>query len=976
MLGGLESGVADDEPTRHVGDSPADALEEQRALNAIKHSLFERSFRPLTLSRYVLTERLGAGGAGIVYRAFDPELRRQVAIKIVRTSTKATSARERLRREAQAIARLTHPNVVSIYDVGALEAADAGGVFGRGLYLVMELVEGKTLRQWLSARSRPWQEVLDVFLGAARGLEAAHEAGIVHRDFKPANVLVGADGRAKVLDFGLATAVGAAPDSSSGAAASVDPIRDIAVDEKRGPQGAPLTREGTVMGTPPYMAPEQHEGERADTRTDQYALCAALWEGLAGHRPFVADDPEQLCSMKRRGPPPPPSNSSAPKWIFGLLARGLAPVPDDRWPSIDALIGVIQKRRKRTRRVFAAAIALLIVGSATAGMVAFASRSANAPCESLTAETVWSPAQRRETEAAFRGSGLAFAPTTWAKVDAKLSTFAQRWARQREQLCRDTASGAVAAEEFTQKDACLERHRQRFDSLARRLAVADPAAVTNASLSVSNLPDLTDCERGEALSPRLRIDDDRVREIDQFLREASAEYDLGRYQRARAMSHEALSLAERVGDHLGEARAARQLALVANNSGHRDEGAQWSRRGLLAAEASRDERQIVHQLLGISAHAPDLTSAELWLDLAQRRIEHIDPEGADHRLAADLAAARASAARGHDDHLAALEHARRAVTMLAEAVGADAPQLIYPLNTLAMTYDELGDLQRALETNQRALDLSREHLGDFHPATASLLNNRGSILRHHGHDERALDVLIKALERKEATHGRDAKRLLTTLLNLSYALANTGRFERARGFVDRMQSIAVRPPSSGDDVLLLYSARAHLLRSTGCCEEAMPVLERALDMLAADPGLESRSTVWFEWAACNVDLQRAEVAWAAADHALALDRAEYGPHHRKTVRTLWLRSRAAELVDDDRGRIADLDQAYRICSEDRADGRWCGRVAFELARFERERSPDRSRDLGEQALDELTRSDADAELVRELLRWRSASADE
>jgi serine/threonine protein kinase len=225
--------------------------------------------RGTQVGRYVLLDAVGSGGMGVVYAAYDPELDRKVAIKLLRFDRLGSEAGERdrlrLQREAQAIARLSHPNVVHVYDVGT---------FGDQVFVAMEFVAGRTLRQWAEEEPRPWREVVDRFALAGRGLAAAHAAGLIHRDFKPDNVLLGDDGRVRVVDFGLARPAGQQP----------------APEGERTPSGGtlahPLTEWGVVVGTPAYMAPEQLRGEASDERSDQLSFCVSLYETLYGERPF------------------------------------------------------------------------------------------------------------------------------------------------------------------------------------------------------------------------------------------------------------------------------------------------------------------------------------------------------------------------------------------------------------------------------------------------------------------------------------------------------------------------------------------------------------------------------------------------------------------------------------------------------------------------------------------------------------------
>ncbi|MFP2927405.1 protein kinase domain-containing protein [Pyxidicoccus sp. 3LG] len=284
---------------------------------------------------YVLRELLGAGGMGVVYAAEDPRLGRRVALKLLRQVRKGAEveARARLLREAQAMARLSHPNVIPIFELGTADGRD---------YLVMERVQGATLSGWLRARERSWREVLDLFLAAGAGLAAAHRTGLVHRDFKPSNVLVGEDGRARVMDFGLA----------------MWGQRELAAHgAPEGAEAAGLTRAGAVPGTPAYMSPEQRAGQPVDARSDQYSFCVALHEALHGERPAGSGQRASRGATR---------TAAIPAHVDAALARGLAEAPEDRFPSMDALLEELSRspprRARRPSLRLAMALGLLALG--------------------------------------------------------------------------------------------------------------------------------------------------------------------------------------------------------------------------------------------------------------------------------------------------------------------------------------------------------------------------------------------------------------------------------------------------------------------------------------------------------------------------------------------------------------------------------------------------------------------------------------
>jgi hypothetical protein len=287
------------------------------------------------VSRYRIIGAIGAGGSGVVYEAFDPQLGRKIALKMVRPDSDGHGP-ARLLREAQAMARLAHPNVVAVHDAGT---------FGGQVFVAMELVEGRTLARWLEEAQHPWWEIVRVFLEAGTGLAAAHAAGLIHRDFKPENVLVGRDGRVRVTDFGLARTSDGGPDVEAPAGDHVRVIVEPVAERRL----LTVTAPGARAGTPAYMAPEQFQGARADERTDQFNFSSALWKALYRQRPFGTPGTDSLTMTtlareviagQLREPPP----SEVPAGVQAILRRGLSRQAADRFPSMSDLLGALAKR--------------------------------------------------------------------------------------------------------------------------------------------------------------------------------------------------------------------------------------------------------------------------------------------------------------------------------------------------------------------------------------------------------------------------------------------------------------------------------------------------------------------------------------------------------------------------------------------------------------------------------------------------------
>ncbi|HEX7836251.1 MAG TPA: serine/threonine-protein kinase, partial [Kofleriaceae bacterium] len=308
-----------------------------------------RTAEPLgaTIGRYRLERELGAGGMGVVHAAFDPALERRIALKVLRSATATFEARDRLLREARAMARLTHPNVVPVYEVGTAAGRD---------FVAMEMIHGETLAAWLRASRRTPAAILDAFLAAGRGLAAAHAAGIVHRDFKPHNVLRSRDGRIAVTDFGLAReAEGALP-------AALETTLPGSTQSSAPSALAGITVTGSLLGTPAYMPPEQWQGGVVTPATDQFAYCVALWEALAGERPYRGPTLDELRAQAALGPVALDA-SKIPRRLRAILRRGLDPDPAQRWPNMDALLAQIVRVERRPGIALGIGVGALVAAS-------------------------------------------------------------------------------------------------------------------------------------------------------------------------------------------------------------------------------------------------------------------------------------------------------------------------------------------------------------------------------------------------------------------------------------------------------------------------------------------------------------------------------------------------------------------------------------------------------------------------------------
>jgi serine/threonine protein kinase len=362
-IAGFVAGDLPEPASRHIAEH-LEVCESCRGVVTLadtrKPSAAPPSSRVLTagdrVGRFIVQGQVGTGGMGSVFAAYDPDLDRKVALKLVRADATGTQMQARLMREAQAMARLHHPEVITVYDVGSV---------GDEVFIAMELLDGGTLRGWLRSGPRRVDEIVDRFVRAGEGLAAAHAAGLVHRDFKPDNVLIGSDGRQRVTDFGLVRLL----------KSEAKPEPAVAMEEVMSPLEVTLTQQGTLLGTPAYMAPEQFDGI-ADARSDQFTFCASLYQALYGELPFAAERmSDYLVQVVQGNVRPAPRDTRVPARLRALLLRGLRARPEERHPSMRELLDALRATRRRQARRYPLA-ALIAVCLAVGGLVLFTTQRA------------------------------------------------------------------------------------------------------------------------------------------------------------------------------------------------------------------------------------------------------------------------------------------------------------------------------------------------------------------------------------------------------------------------------------------------------------------------------------------------------------------------------------------------------------------------------------------------------------------------
>ena len=794
--------------------------------------------RGSAVGRYVILGRVGAGAMGEVYAAYDPELDRKLAIKLLRTTSgpadQIEAQKVRLLREARAIAKLSHPNVVVVHDFGSI--ADR-------VFIAMEFLEGSTVTVWQHAAARSWREVVELFLAAGRGLQCAHEADLLHRDFKPENVMVSRDGQVRVMDFGLVQKLNAGPELSGQAAAPIVPLapdatvelgkqhatalrRDLrasgtapraagpldrtmpdGADEGGGPLPGPdsagdelgprlerLTRTGALVGTPAYMAPEQFLGEPLDGRSDQFSFCIALHECLYGQHPFGGATITELATRVVHGAPrPPPEDSPVPSWIRRVVRKGLARAPADRYASMKELLADLARDpRTRRRNLLALAVgAVLLAGSGLAARASLGKQRAICQVPVHRFDGVWersaAPSSHREAiRQAFLYSGEDYATAAFGAVAGLLDRYVADWAGTYQEACLATKTRGESAEVMDLRMRCLDDRFDELRALSNVLATGGGEVVENAVQSVMSLHPLERCTNTRLLRaahtpPASSAAGAAIQVVRADLAAAKALEESGSSARARAALFEVLADARDTGYRPLIAEALYELGTVSLAEGAIEAAESSLLEAVTQAQAGHEDEILILAMIalistrGETAH--DMAGATLWHGLADASIERM---GGDERLGARAQANWAAALAGDGRAEEALKSYQQALDDARRSLGPSNLQVGLILGAMARTQATLGHLEDALTASDEAMAIGEGALGRNHPRLAELLTERSDILRGLGRYQEAR----REAERSYALWARgvgslDHARLATPLIAVGLAQLGAGDARRA-----------------------------------------------------------------------------------------------------------------------------------------------------------------------------------------------------
>jgi len=694
-----------------------------------------------------------------------------VALKLLHSDGEGPEHTARLEREARAMAKISHPNVLAVHELGN----DQGRRF-----ITMELVDGWTLGDWLSLERRDWRAVLAKFRLAGEGLAAAHAAGLVHRDFKPANVLVSNDGRVRVTDFGLVRMrTEAAPASGAEEGLRLDP--------------AALTLAGSLMGTPRFMSPEQLAGLEATHQSDQFSFCVSLYEALFGVHPFGTESLATMVEGMTRGlPPSPPPGTGVPRSIHQALRRGLQHRPEARWPSMSQLLAELSRdtglRRRRGVRGVVAVLALVLAVGAAAGWQQ--RREAECARSAEVIDSVWSPSHREAVLAAFAPLPGPLAKDAATRASRRLDDYRTEWAAARVSVCRAARAGTVEPALLRRQEECLELRRRELAGLAGALRQPTEQIAGRAVTATFALTPVASCSDLSALALRPEAGEGaKIQELAGKLAEATAVQKAvggsAQLQDVQEIARQARAL----GSRALEAEALALAGYILSYAGQPVEADKLFKQGILAATASRN-----HAALPL-----------LWTYLAQSK-------------AVDQGKL--------EEGLEALEFAEAATLASGDASGK-----LRNLVLRSLVLWTARKMPEALETAREAVAVGENDHPDGDLFTARI--NYGGLLLELGRLEEATVQLETALERSEALLGPDHPRNLEALLNLSLVYASQPRRPRFREDAERAarRALELMQRTVGADNLRVADPLMNLgalLAGAGRDAEAEPLLADAI----------------------------------------------------------------------------------------------------------------------------------------------------
>ena len=768
------------------------------------------------VGRFTLTRRLGSGAMGDVWAAHDPVLEREVALKLMRPHPELSGERAtaRMQREAQAMARLNHPNVVAVYDFG-----DAGD----RVFCAMELVDGVTLRAWLATR-HAWREVVPVVLAIGRGLAAAHAAGLVHRDIKPENVLLARDGRVLVTDFGLAML-----DRTERRASSESVASDL------------LTTEGALVGTPAYMAPEQLDGGSVDALGDQFAYCVVVYEALFGARPFRAVTLAELRAAIGKGPPQPANPRGVPRRVTRAIARGLAETPAARWPSLEPLLAELTAATRRRRGWLALAGGVAVAGGVGLALVLGRPGGADAGAERRAAEqriaAAWSPARRAELHAAFARSGHPLAASREASLATALDAYRDAWLAARLDAWAAThVRGEQQLDRLERELACFERLADQLAAFVTLLSRPLPAEVGRAPDLAYRLEPPASCRGArQAVAPSTPAG----HALELRLRELEMLQVLGRHDEALAHAEAIVRDTGAAHDPALHARARHDYGITLANTGKFAEAAKELRAAVQEAADAHDQYLVAAiwvRLIAIEGLNLGHSAAAAELEPVARAAVAL--AGDDPRQLGDLEFSLGTVGYARSDLVGARAHFAASRARRVAYFGAEHPMVASTESNLGAMEMHLGNLDEATRILEHALSVTTTRLGGDHPLVGQIALNLAGIAQRRNDWPAAERHLRTSARVYTIVFPGGHPELAKVHRQLAGALREQKRYDDAAAELATAHAVLGKLPDPRETIRLEL-ADAQLAEARGTYREAVRIARAAIAEMRADPNVKA-----------------------------------------------------------------------------------------------------------------------------------------
>jgi eukaryotic-like serine/threonine-protein kinase len=806
------------------------------------------------LGRYVVGEPRGAGAMGMVFEGHDPELGRSVALKVLK-GTPTPEGQARLLREARALAQLSHPNIVSVFDVGRS---------GEEVFLAMELLDGRDLADWLRESERSWREVVALFIEAGKGLAAAHAIGIIHRDLKPTNLFVESSGRVRVTDFGLARLDRAEAERGDGLVSDTN---------------ASLTH--GLVGTPAYMAPEQHAGGASSALSDQFSFCVSLYEALYGERPFRGDTLEALRDHVRAGTIVVPEGNRVPAWLRRIVLRGLAVDPEARYSSLDELVTELSRDPSvRRRRVLLASTGLALLGGlAFVGTRDRAAEDLRCTGAERKLVGVWDANKKLSVQSAFLGVATPYGADAWRTTERALDRYTKAWVGKSVDVCKAThVRGEQSAELLDLRMQCLDGQLAGVKAMVDVLGHPDRDSLPKAVQLAETLPNTAWCDDVDTLkavaAPTDPLKRGRVTEFRRELARAEVLREGGNPKQALELAKRLVANAPALQFAPVEAEAMISLGRAQSAMADPQTAAATLRAGIMRADAARldalrasaltdlavttgsalakadDAREISHEASAVVERLPDRDDLEGQVANANGVIELKAGKYDEARAHFERALGFYDKVLGPQSMKAAIvlrnlaiievsrnnnEEAEKLVTrslaMMNATIGPNHPAVAKNLSLLGDTHWRTGRIDSAIDYSRRAVEIAERALGPEHGDLGWLLNNLGGVLAEKGDLDEALKYQQRAVTVFEKAFGRENPETAMALNGLGGIAFKKGDLEAAlaagkAALAIREKTLGPDHPRVAYDLALVSGALIGLDRSA----EAIEPLERALAM--------------------------------------------------------------------------------------------------------------------------------------------------